>query len=513
MGDTLAAIDVGTNSLHLVVARVTGHDRFDVIESVKEMVRLGRGGGDMKVLSPDAMDRAIAALTRFHQIADIHGAPIRAVATSATREALNHETFLERARDEAGVDLEVISGIEEARLIHLGVLQTLPVFDQKVFLCDIGGGSTELVLGRAGEVLASRSFKLGTVRLTDRFFASGRVKGTDITACRSYVRSLVTVFRKEIEAHGFEVAIGSSGTIEAVAQMIHAATGEPPLRTYNRFSFTRDQLAAVVEAVTSARTERERSRIAGLDAKRADIILAGVLILEGVVDMASVKEVTFSSYALREGVLLDTLQRTRGGAVHHLRDVSRRSVRDFAAVWDEDPAHSAHVANLAVELFDATALLHGLDQGPRDYLEAAALLANVGLFISHSQHHLHSYYVIRNSERLAGFTDREIEMIALVARYHRKSAPKPSHAEFASLGRDDQALVRVLAGILRVAIGLDRSHDGRVTGVTARRSGQVLVIEAEAAPDADISLELYAANDRRGLLADVLGLAVEVIAG
>ena len=210
MGDTLAAIDVGTNSLHLVVARVTGHDRFDVIESVKEMVRLGRGGGDMKVLSPEAMDRAIAALARFHQIADIHGAPIRAVATSATREALNHETFLERARDEAGVELEVISGIEEARLIHLGVLQTLPVFDQTILLCDIGGGSTELVLGRAGEVLASRSFKLGTVRLTDRFFTGERVKGTDITACRSYVRSLVTVFRKEIEAHGFEVAIGSS---------------------------------------------------------------------------------------------------------------------------------------------------------------------------------------------------------------------------------------------------------------------------------------------------------------
>ena len=169
--------------------------------------------------------------------------------------------------------------------------------------------------------------------------------------------------------------------------------------------------------------------------------------------------------------------------------------------------------NLAVELFDATALLHGLDQGPRDYLEAAALLANVGLFISHSQHHLHSYYVIRNSERLAGFTDREIEMIALVARYHRKSAPKPRHAEFASLRPDEQAVVRVLAGILRVAIGLDRSHDGRVTGVTARRSGQVLVIEAEAAPDADVSLELYAANDRRGLLEDALGLAVEVVAG
>ena len=283
MTGTLAAIDVGTNSLHLVVARVTGQDRFDVIESEKEMVRLGRGGGDMKVLSDEAMDRGVATLARFRQVADIYEAPVRAVATSATREALNHEVFLERAWAEAGVELEIISGIEEARLIHLGVLQALPVYDVPLLLCDIGGGSTELLLGHRGEVLASRSFKLGAVRLTDRFFTAERTKAADVAACRSYIRSLTVVFAKELEAHGYEIAVGSSGTIESVAQMVHAASGEPPLRTYNGFTFTVEQVSAIVDELASARTVRQRAKVPGLDAGRADIALAGALILEGVV--------------------------------------------------------------------------------------------------------------------------------------------------------------------------------------------------------------------------------------
>ena len=321
MSDTLAAIDVGTNSFHLVVAKVTGEERFEVVESEKEMVRLGRGGGDMKLLSDEAMDRGVATLARFRQLADVHDAPVRAVATSATREAENHEVFTERARVEAGVELEVISGVEEARLIHLGVLQALPLFETPLLLCDIGGGSTELLLGHRGDVLASRSFKLGAVRLTDRFFAGERTRVADIAACRSYVRSLAVVFAKEVEAHGYEVAVGSSGTIEAVAQMAHAATGAPSLRTYNHFTFTSDQINAVVEQLARRRTVHQRAKTPGLDPRRADIILAGALILDGVVGLLGVKELTFSGYALREGVLLDTLQRTRGGSVHHLRDV------------------------------------------------------------------------------------------------------------------------------------------------------------------------------------------------
>ncbi len=510
MGANLAAVDVGTNSFHLVVARTDDDGRFEVIAREKEMVRLGSGSGDMKRLDRDAMDRGVATLTRFAQLAAISDAPVRAVATSAVREAENHDEFLDRVRDEAGIEIEVVSGIEEARLIHLGVLQAVPVFDERLVLCDIGGGSTELLVGERGEVLASRSFKLGAVRLTNRFFPSERLHPSAVSSCTAYVRSLIQPFVREVEELGFSVAVGSSGTIQAMAQLAHVRDGGEPLRTYNRYRLTAKAIGATVKDLIAAPTVRARSRLPGMDPKRGDIILAGALILQVVVESLGIDELEVSDYALREGVLLDTVQRQGAGALHHLRDVSRRSVRHLAELCDEDPVHSAHVAQLALQMFDGTAVLHGLDIGCREYLEAGALLANVGLFISHSKHHLHSYYVVRNSEVLTGFTDNEIEIIALLARYHRKSAPKDRHPEFAALRSDDQAVVCTLAGLLRVAIGLDRSHDQRVESLRVARRGRTIVVQAHTAPGTAIDLELYAATERVGLLQEVLGHKVVV---
>ncbi len=507
---TLAAIDVGTNSFHLVVARVLPDGGFDVLTQEKEMVRLGRGGGDMKELSPDAIDRGVAALARMRRIAAASGAPVRAVATSAVREAANHDVFIRRARDEAGVDVEVISGVEEARLIHLGVLQALPVYDKRVLLCDIGGGSTELLLGQRGVVQAARSFKLGAVRLTDRFLPDGSGDRRAVAACRSFVRSLVWPFHREVVAHGFDVFVASSGTAEAVASMAQAAGGRPAPKTLNGYVVDADAVRHVVDRLVSARTPAQRAAIAGLDPKRVDIILAGALVLEGVIDAFGVDALTISGYALREGVLLDALQRYEGGQLHHLSDLARRSVQRLVDQCDEEPGHSAHVAALAVRLFDETALVHGLDRGCREYLEAGALLANVGLFVSHSQHHLHSYYLIRHSDRLTGLTDSEIEIIAQVARYHRRSGPKDRHPAFAALAPADQHVVRTLAGLLRVAIGLDRGHEAHVADVKTHMVGGELVVEAVASDGADVSLELYAANERSGLLAEVLARAVVV---
>jgi exopolyphosphatase / guanosine-5'-triphosphate,3'-diphosphate pyrophosphatase len=224
------------------------------------------------------------------------------------------------------------------------------------------------------------------------------------------------------------------------------------------------------------------------------------------------EELTFSDFALREGVLLDTWRREHGGSLHHLSDLRRRSVLRLAEQMDEDLTHSAQVARLALELFDGACVVHGLGDDSREILEAAALLANVGLFVSHAGHHRHSYYVIRNSELLSGFTDREIELIAQVARYHRKSVPRPKHPEFAALGAEDQHRVRVLAGLLRIAVGLDRNHVGRVTGLSCRTHADgALVVRIEPAPGADVSLELYAANQRTDLLSEVLGRPVQVV--
>jgi exopolyphosphatase/guanosine-5'-triphosphate,3'-diphosphate pyrophosphatase len=514
VANVLAAVDIGTNSVHLVVARVD-EDRIEVVEREREMVRLGSSATDMKRLTPAAVTRGIEALVRFKQVAAIHGATMRAVATSAVREAENRAVFIDRAR-EVGVDVEVISGFEEARLIHLGVLQAVPVFDRKVVVCDIGGGSTELVVGSRGDILAARSLKMGAIRLTRRHFSKPKLTDGAVEACRRDIRAALAPAVREIMRSGFDVAVGSSGTIGAVCQMVAARAaartdGTVP-RTLNNLTITREDIDGVVRRLVKAPTVNERARTPGLDPRRADIILAGALILEQVVHAIGAGELTFSDYALREGVLLDTWRREHGGSLHHLSDLRRRSVHRLAGQMDEDPAHSAQVARLALELFDGTADRHGLGDDSREVLEAAALLANVGLFVSHAGHHKHSYYVIRNSEMLTGFTDREIELIAQVARYHRKSAPRKKHPEFAALARDDQQRVRVLAGILRVAVGLDRNHRATVQSVTCREGrGGVLTVEVTAAPGEDVSLELYSANGRADLMAEALGGPVEVV--
>jgi exopolyphosphatase / guanosine-5'-triphosphate,3'-diphosphate pyrophosphatase len=471
----LAAIDVGTNSFHMVIARVHPGGRIEVVTREKELVRLGHGGGDMTALEPDAIERGVATLGRMRMLAEAAGAPLRAVATSAVREAKNASVFLRSAHDTAGVEVEVITGVEEARLIHLGVLQALPVFDRPLLLCDIGGGSTELLCGHRGEVLGARSFKVGAVRLTDRFFAYSNTANQ-----RDYVQSTTAPFRKLASKHPFEVAVASSGSAETVARMAHALRGHGELRTYNGFTFTIDEIEQVCNLLIETKPS-DRGGLAGLDPRRADIALAGALTLLEVARSFNVKAFTISDFALREGVLLDTIARTTDEVLHHLNDISRRSVRQLMQLCDEDPNHSEHVAKLALRLFDQTKTLHGLDDTYRDYLEAASLLANVGLFVSHSQHHVHSYYIIRNTDVLAGLTDNEIEMIALVARYHRKGLPKNDHPEFRTLPTHQQRIVRLLAGLLRVAIGLDRSHDGRVGVVDVDRVGDKLVVKATSA--------------------------------
>jgi exopolyphosphatase / guanosine-5'-triphosphate,3'-diphosphate pyrophosphatase len=321
----------------------------------------------------------------------------------------------------------------------------------------------------------------------------------------------LSIFRKEVARLGFKMAIASSGSAEAVARMVHAASGEVTPVTFNRYEFTRKQVDAVVKSLVKRRTADARRSVPGLDASRADIAVAGALVLQAVAETFDIPSFVFSDGALREGVLLDTIERRTGGTLHHLRDVSRRSIRALAERCDDDPQHSQHVAELSLDLFDRLQALHRLGPEAADYLEAAALLANVGLVISHSKHHLHSYYVIRQSE-LTGLTDAEIEIIAQIARYHRKSAPKPSHADYAALDEASQRLVRVLAGILRVAIALDRTHDQRVERIGVQVAAEVVRIEAHRRDGADIELELYTANERSALLAEVLDRRIGIVA-
>jgi exopolyphosphatase / guanosine-5'-triphosphate,3'-diphosphate pyrophosphatase len=509
----VAAIDLGTNSFHLVVARPTGNNRFEVLDREKEVVRLGSGSGEMKELQPDAVERGVAALARFRRIVDAHGAEVHAVATSAVREARNRNVFLRRAREEAGIEVDVITGVEEARLIHLGVLQAVPVYDERLLVIDIGGGSTEFVIGHEGELVDARSLKLGAIRLTDRFFAAEPVKRKQVEEARTWTRAAIAPVVRMVEQHGgFDVAVGSSGTILNVAEMVHAASGGRSRRKTGGATFTAAELRDLVDELTRRGTAAERIAVPGLDPKRADIILGGVVVLEQAFEALGIDEMTVSEFALREGLLLDVVRRRRSTSLGHLRDLRYESVLHLAALTPDDGEreHGERVADLALQLFEATKDRHGLDAAYEELLEAAGLLCNVGLVVSHDRHHLHSYYVIRNTDLLAGFTDHEIELIALVARYHRKSAPKARHPEFAELADDDQRAVRVLAGLLRIAVGLDRTRQGVVRRVQAEHAGGVLTIAVEAEGDAE--LELYSARARSDLLADALGVDVAIAA-
>ena len=438
----LAAIDIGTNSIHLLIARPTGNNRFEVIDREKEVVRLGSGSGDMKRLAPDAMERGLDTLRRFQQVAASRGADVYAVATSAVREAENRSEFVRRAKDEAGVRVAVISGAEEARLIRLGALQAVPAYDQRHLIIDIGGGSTEFVIGEGDVVLDARSLKLGAIRLTERFGLSGAVKRKALQECRQFIRSYLAPVARMTTSLGFEVVIGSSGTIVNLAEMARAARGEPPLRQVSGATIGAEDLADVIEVLEACASVEERMAVPGLDPKRADIVLGGALVLEQAFAFLGIEEMIVSDFALREGVLLDALRRRDKTSIGHLRDLRYESVMHVAALVPGESEHAEHSTELALRLFEQTSDLHGLDASYEEVLEAAGFLANVGLLVSHDRHHLHSYYVIRNSDALTGFTDDEIELIAQVARYHRKSAPKPTHAAFAALPADVQHVVR-----------------------------------------------------------------------
>lgn len=494
----------------MVVARGLSDGGFEVITTEKEMVRLGQGSGEMKQLAPDAIDRGVAALSRMAAVAATHDATITAVATSATREAENRQVFIDRALVETGINVEVISGYEEARLIHLGILQALPVYEKRLLMADIGGGSTELLVGEGSTVIEARSTKLGAIRLTERFFGDGRVTQKAVKKCRNHVRNALAAVVHDLGVGGHEIAIGSSGTITAIASMIAAARGESP-NDMNGISFTVDELSTLIERLIET-APNERRKIPGLDAKRADIIVGGSLLLDVIFESFDIKSMTVSGYALREGVLFDRLASDVDDSSQRLKDLRRSNVLRLANQLDPDAAHAETAAQLAVSLFDQTSDRHGLGATERDLLELASIVHNVGLFISHSAHHKHTYYVVRHSEQLTGFTERERELLAQIARYHRRSHPSAKHQQFAELNPDDQKMVRILAGMLRIGIGLDRSHQGTVASleVADGSDGDRLVIAAVPADGADIALEVFSAQERADLLANALGVTVEI---
>jgi len=301
----LAAIDVGTNSFHLIVAETVGK-KFRIIDKEKETVRLG--GGSMKRLSADAMKRGVRTIKMFSALAELEGATVKAVATSAVREASNRRVFLNEVKKRTGVKINVISGKEEARLIYLGVLSSMPVFSKKILLVDIGGGSTEILVGKKGEALYSTSLKMGAVRLTAKYFKGGAIGSAAFKSCKAYVDGLLEELPDALRYGDFDAVIGTSGTIMNLSKMIRAANGKTKKDGNGVASFSRAELLSLADMIFDASGDtRELERIPGLDPGRVDIITAGALILREVFKKLHLKGMTVCKTALREGIVMDAM--------------------------------------------------------------------------------------------------------------------------------------------------------------------------------------------------------------
>ena len=464
----LAAIDLGTNSLHMVVVKIEPMlPAFSIITREKDTVRLGDRDPETGELKPEVIARAIATLRRFQEIAtSLNAQTILAVATSAVREAPNGKDFLQLVKAELGLSVDLISGQEEARRIYLGVLSGMEFNNQPHTIIDIGGGSTELILGDSHEPRFLSSTKIGAVRLTAECVTTDPISNAEFQYLQAYVRGMLERPVEELKALQTEEPrlVGTSGTIETLATIIareKSGTVPSPLTGYE---FSLKDLREFINRLRKL-NNAERANIPGISERRAEIILAGAVILQEAMSLLGIESLVVCERSLREGTIVDWML-THGLIEDRLRyqsSVQQRSVIKTAQKYQVDLEHSDRVATFAMSLFNQTqGLLHHWSLEEQELLWAAAILHNCGLFVNHSSHHKHSYYLIRHGE-LLGYTETEIEIIANIARYHRKSPPKKKHENYRNLpSKQHRLMVNQLSALLRLAVALDRRQIGAI---------------------------------------------------
>jgi exopolyphosphatase / guanosine-5'-triphosphate,3'-diphosphate pyrophosphatase len=464
-----AAVDIGTNSIRLAVVRADEEHHITTLNQQREVVRLGEGEFETNLMTPEAITRGALVCARFADVARGFGAEeITVYATSAVREAENRDEFIERVREEAGVEVNVISGMEEARLIWVGVTSGIDLGERKAILIDIGGGSTELIVGTQSGFSVLESMKLGAIRLSNKFLNyEGPVALEDFVNVQKYVLGVATQVVRKVRGTGFDLALGSAGTINTLGEIVARRVGDQtPGSAQRGVTFKLQDLRETVQMLCRLPLA-ERRTVPGMDPNRADIILGGAAIILTLMEAIGADRMTTSERGLRDGILLDLLLREDEARQHYQSlSVRRRSILQLAQSCNYEAEHAQHTTFLALRLFDELRRLgeHPYGDSARELLEYAGIVHDIGTFLSHSNHQKHAYYLVRNSD-LLGFTDREIDIIANVALYHRKGIPKKRHPNAENLDRADRRRVSVLAALLRVAEGLDRSHLGRVKDI------------------------------------------------
>ncbi len=492
--------------MRLLVAEYDRASGLTIVDELKDQPRLARGLAATGCLDDDAMARAMESLRRMRDVCQRRGVHrIAAVATAAVREAENGPWFVRRVRQELDIPLRIIDAETEAALSYRSVAHHFALAGERALVADIGGGSLELIGAVDGLVELTLSLPLGAVRLTELYLPGDRPAYKEVGAVRPFIRRQLKRELPWREWAGATV-IGSGGTFTTLGRIVQARRGLSPADPVHGVEVTAAEVEQLIDWLAS-RSAEQRRQVPGLNPARADIILAGLAVTAELLDWIRGRSLTVSAFGLREGLLLEMA----GAEEPVLRD-PLRLFREFAERCQSDRRHVEHVRELALQLFDQLGEELGCAPEERLLLEAAGLLHDVGQLVSYRKHHKHSYQLITHAERL-GLAPRDRELVALISRYHRRSGPRSKHPEFAALSAADQAVVRRLSGLLRVADGLDRGHSASVKQVEVELASEALRLRLTAAdPGGDLGLECWGGSRKADVLAKLLRRDVEISA-
>ncbi len=504
----LAAIDLGTNSFHVVIVDLYSDGSFRSIDDLKEMVELAKGGIG-KRLNKAAFERGISALKKIKILCDSYQVDqILAYATSAIREAENGGDFIQTSIDEIGIKINAIPGVVEAELIGYAVQHGLKLSDEPVLVVDIGGGSVEFILLNNHHFKHLMSKKLGVSRMVDMFKPNDPIDEKGIHELEKYYAQELEGLSIVLKDNPTKTMIGSSGTMQAIGLMIATRKGLSVDVTLNELTYTKEDFFQFYNSFIGL-NEKKRTKVPGMDLKRIRFINTGVVLVNWIIQNLGIEEVKISTQALREGIIIRHIKSEMKGEVinEELSDPRRRSVFELLRKCNWHESHSRHVTQMALILFDELVKDLNLISADRELLEYASLMHDIGYHISHTGHHKHALYLIKNAE-LRGFTQDEIEIMANVARYHRRSTPKKRHLEFWYLNKDLRDRIKKLSAILRVADGLDRSHYQNVKSLEVHLSKKK--IELTISTIDEPQLEIWGATRKSELLKEVTGKKLDI---
>jgi exopolyphosphatase / guanosine-5'-triphosphate,3'-diphosphate pyrophosphatase len=505
-GHVVGFVDIGTNAVRLLVVRINPNFSYTIISQEKEVVRLGEDEFIDNILKPQAIERAIFVCGKFANLAKTYGASeIISVGTSAIREAENQREFLQNLHDKTGLNVNVISGEEEARLIWLGVSSGIDIGDQKAIFIDLGGGSTEIAIGNQHESFYLNSLRLGAIRLTSKFIGegwTGPIKTETYKKIKHYACSKIKVVKPRVLEYGVRLAWGSSGTMINLAEVSNKLFKKN--NSNNELMLTRKNLKKLA-TVLCWLPLAERKKVPAINPDRADIIIAGAAIIEAIMEQFGIEEIRISHRELRDGLLAEYLSNFEGFRELQKAPTRKRSILHLGRSCNFDEKHSETVASLALQLFDSAKQigLHNLGENEKELLAHAAILHDVGDFLSFNNHQLHSHYIISNAE-LLGFDKKEVQIMANVARFHRKKLP--SKKALKNTGLDDRTnhTIAVLSTFLRFAEKLDRSHCCLVKKAEFVKMSKDQVLLSFHS-DSDCSLEEWSITQNRQAFFEAFG--------